>query len=117
MRVKYAPVEVSVVRVDPGKQPRLVFDTRVNPERRMAATEIHGIRDRDVLGSPMFEDVAGGLLHALSGCARTSDCDEVLAEERREVLLAVAAGVAGVQDPQVEWRFIRVKQNSSVFWI
>jgi DNA polymerase-3 subunit epsilon len=61
-------VEVSVVRIDPGSEPRLVFDSLVNPERRMAATEIHGIRDRDVADAPRFDDLAGGLLHALSGC-------------------------------------------------
>ena len=61
-------VEVSVVRVDPGSEPRLVFDTLVNPDRRMAATEIHGITDRDVVGAPRFEEVARGLLGALSGC-------------------------------------------------
>jgi DNA polymerase III subunit epsilon len=61
-------VEVSVVRVDPGSKPRLVFDSLVNPDRRMAATEIHGIRDRDVADAPRFEHLAGDLLHALSGC-------------------------------------------------
>jgi DNA polymerase-3 subunit epsilon len=61
-------VEVSVVRIDPGSEPRLVFDSLVNPERRMAATEIHGIRDRDVADAPRFDDLAAGLLHALSGC-------------------------------------------------
>ena len=59
-------VEVSVVRVDPGTPPRLVFDTLVNPDRRMAATEIHGIRDRHVVDAPRFEDVADELLCALS---------------------------------------------------
>jgi DNA polymerase-3 subunit epsilon len=61
-------VEVSVVRVDPGAEPRLVFDSLVNPGRRMAATEIHGIRDRDVADAPRFEDLAGDLLCSLSGC-------------------------------------------------
>lgn len=61
-------VEVSVVRVDPGSAPRLVFDSLVNPDRRMAATEIHGITDRDVASAPRFEELAGGLLGALSGC-------------------------------------------------
>jgi DNA polymerase-3 subunit epsilon len=61
-------VEVSVVRIDPGSEPRLVFDSLVNPERRMTATEIHGIRDRDVADAPRFDDLAAGLLHALSGC-------------------------------------------------
>ncbi len=34
-------VEVSVAHVDPGKEPRVVLDTLVNPMRPMAATEIH----------------------------------------------------------------------------
>jgi DNA polymerase-3 subunit epsilon len=59
-------VEVSVVRVDPGSSPRLVFDTLVNPDRRMAATEIHGITDRHAADAPRFKEVAGELLHALS---------------------------------------------------
>jgi DNA polymerase-3 subunit epsilon len=61
-------VEVSVVRVDPGSEPRLVLDTLVNPDRWVAATEVHGITDRDVADAPRFEDVAGDLLRALSGC-------------------------------------------------
>jgi DNA polymerase-3 subunit epsilon len=61
-------VEVSVVRVDPGSEPRLVFDTLVNPERRMAATEVHGLTDQDVTDAPRFADLAGDLVRALSGC-------------------------------------------------
>lgn len=40
-------VEVSIVRIDPGSKPRVVFDTLVNPARPMAATEIHGRRCRE----------------------------------------------------------------------
>ncbi len=61
-------VEVSVVRLDPGKTPRLVFDTLVNPMRQMAATEIHGITDQDVANAPQFADIVEDLLGALSGC-------------------------------------------------
>jgi len=61
-------VEVSVVRVEPGKRPRLVFDTLVNPMRRMAATEIHGITDQDVANAPRFSDIAGALIDALTDC-------------------------------------------------
>lgn len=61
-------VEVSVVRVDPGAPPRLVFDTMINPDRRMAATEVHGLTDQAVADAPRFKDVAGDLLQALSGC-------------------------------------------------
>lgn len=58
-------VEVSVVRLDPGCKPRLVFDTLVNPRRPMAATEIHGITNKDVQDAPFFHDIAGDLVAAL----------------------------------------------------
>jgi DNA polymerase-3 subunit epsilon len=60
-------LEVSVVRIDPGKEPRLILDTLVNPERPVAATEIHGIRDTDVVDAPTFSDVAGELVRGLHG--------------------------------------------------
>jgi DNA polymerase III epsilon subunit-like protein len=59
-------VEVSVVRIEPGRAPRLVFDTLVDPGRRVAATSIHGITDEDVAGAPAFEEIAGDLVRALS---------------------------------------------------
>ena len=61
-------VEVAVVRVEPGRGPELVLDTLVNPNRRMGCTYVHGITDRDVVGAPRFEQVAGRLLRAVSGC-------------------------------------------------
>ncbi|HJZ93871.1 MAG TPA: 3'-5' exonuclease, partial [Gemmataceae bacterium] len=60
-------VEVSVVRIDPGGLAELVFDTLVNPGRRVAATHVHGITDRDVIDAPRFELIAGRLLQALAG--------------------------------------------------
>jgi DNA polymerase-3 subunit epsilon len=65
-------VEVSVVRVDPGGEPKLVLDTLVNPRRKMAATEIHGITDADVRDAPRFEEIAGDLLRATYGCVLAS---------------------------------------------
>ena len=61
-------VEVSIVRIDPGEQPRLVLDTLVNPMRRMSATEIHGITDDDVVNAPRFSDLVGDLFEAVNGC-------------------------------------------------
>ncbi len=55
-----------VERGDPGKEPRVVLDTLVNPMRPMAATEIHGITDADVANAPRFSDIAGELIGALS---------------------------------------------------
>jgi hypothetical protein len=59
-------LEVSVVRMEPGRSPRLVFDTLVDPGRRVAATSIHGITDEDVIGAPAFDEIAGDLVRALS---------------------------------------------------
>jgi len=61
-------IEVSVVRVDPGQEPRLVLDTLVNPHRHVAATDIHGITDADVENAPYFHEITGDLLGALEGC-------------------------------------------------
>ena len=65
-------IEVSVVRIDPGATPRLAFDSLVNPQRRVAATEIHGITDADVRNAPRFRDIAGELAESLRGCVVAS---------------------------------------------
>ncbi|MHC4777573.1 MAG: 3'-5' exonuclease [Planctomycetota bacterium] len=59
-------VEVSVLRSDPGIEPRIVFDTLVNPNRSVAGTEIHGITDFDVEDAPTFDEIAGEFLKAIS---------------------------------------------------
>lgn len=61
-------VEVAVVRIDPGRRPRLVLDTLVHPGRRVSASEIHGITDRDVRDAPFFEELADPFLEAIGGC-------------------------------------------------
>jgi len=61
-------VEVSVVRIDPGQEPTLILDTLVNPGRRMAATDIHGITEEDVADAPRFEEIAGNLVRGLYDC-------------------------------------------------
>lgn len=60
-------VELAVVRIEPNEAPRLVLDTLVNPKRRVAATEIHGITDAEVADAPPFEEIAGNLATALAG--------------------------------------------------
>jgi DNA polymerase-3 subunit epsilon len=65
-------VEVSMVRIEPGKEPQLVLDTLVNPNRKMAATEIHGITEEDVKDAPKFEDVAGDFLRSIYDCVLSS---------------------------------------------
>lgn len=61
-------IELSVVRLQRGRRPELVMDTLINPQRRVAATHVHGITDNDVRHAPRFEDVAGELLDKLDGC-------------------------------------------------
>jgi DNA polymerase III epsilon subunit family exonuclease len=65
-------IEVAVVRVNPGGEPKLVFDSLINPQRPVAATEIHGITDADVADAPCFRDIAGDLVQHLSGCVVTA---------------------------------------------
>ena len=65
-------VEVSVLRIDPGQNPRLVLDTLVNPERPVAATEIHGITDDDVADAPTFREIAPDFVGAISGAVVAS---------------------------------------------
>lgn len=61
-------VEVSVVRMEPGGAPELALDTLVNPRRPVAATEIHGITDEDVVDAPEFGEIAEDVVNAVSGC-------------------------------------------------
>jgi DNA polymerase-3 subunit epsilon len=61
-------IEVAVVRLEPGREPQLALDTLINPQRPVAATHIHGIRDRDVIDAPTFREISGELVCALDGC-------------------------------------------------
>lgn len=61
-------VEVSVVRLEPGREPEIALDTLVNPGRPMGASFVHGIYDRDVVDAPRFDSIAHHVLRAISGC-------------------------------------------------
>jgi len=65
-------VEVTVVRAEPTQAPCIALDTLVNPRRRVAATEIHGITDEDVTEAPTFVEIAGDFARAIAGCAVAS---------------------------------------------
>ncbi|MGC8886311.1 MAG: 3'-5' exonuclease [Verrucomicrobiia bacterium] len=58
-------VEISIVHINPNDNPKLVFDTLINPSRRVTATDIHGITDEDVVDAPKFEDVSGEIVNLL----------------------------------------------------
>jgi len=62
-------VEISALKIHPnGKEQWL--NTRVNPEMPIPekATEIHGISDEDVAGSPTFKEIAKNVAVFLEGC-------------------------------------------------
>jgi len=62
-------IEVSVARFDPGAlAPLLVFDSLVNPQQAVQATEVHGITDRMVKNAPTFRELWPALQDALSDC-------------------------------------------------
>jgi DNA polymerase-3 subunit epsilon len=61
-------VEVSVVRVEPSQEPKLIFDSLINPQRQMGATDIHGITEEDVADAPRFEEIAGNFVKGLYDC-------------------------------------------------
>ncbi len=90
-------VEVSVVRIEPGEAPRLVFDTLVNPERPMAATHVHGITEADVAGAPRFDEIAGDFLAAMQGCMIAAY--NVSARQRQGWLGLIAEAIAGSLHP------------------
>jgi len=50
----------------------LMFDTLVDPQRPMAATEIHGITDHDIQNAPQFSEIGGDFVRAISGCVVAS---------------------------------------------
>ena len=55
-------VEVGVVHLGRDREPKLVFDSLLNPERDVGPTSIHGIRAEDVLRAPRFGSVVGELV-------------------------------------------------------
>jgi DNA polymerase III epsilon subunit-like protein len=65
-------VELAVVRIDPGQEPRVVLDTLVNPQRRVSGSEIHGIYDVDVEGAPTFRELVAPFTEAVDGAVIAS---------------------------------------------
>lgn len=68
-----AIVEIAIARIDdPTQPPRIVLDTLVDPQRRVTASEIHGIYDDDVVGAPLFGDLVRPIAEALDGAVMAS---------------------------------------------
>lgn len=60
-------VEVGMVRADVNGNITDTWETLVNPQRHVGATEIHGISARDVVGAPLFEQIADFVDYTLDG--------------------------------------------------
>jgi DNA polymerase-3 subunit epsilon len=60
-------VEVAVVLLDVNCRPIGEMSTLINPGAHISATEIHGIRARDVRHAPTFPDIAALLFAGLRG--------------------------------------------------
>lgn len=59
-------IEIAVWRKDPKKPWECILDTLIRPEFPITNSEIHGIRDRDVVTAPRFPELAPYLLAVLS---------------------------------------------------
>lgn len=60
-------VEIAVVTVGLHGVVRSVWETLIQPERGMGATEIHGLTSADVARAPTFLQVSGNIAEQLSG--------------------------------------------------
>lgn len=67
--VAHRIVEVAVVTTDPYGRVLDEWETRLNPQGLVGATEIHGITDADVADAPLFADVVDQLNQRLAGAA------------------------------------------------
>src|SRR5688572_21818738 len=62
-------IELAILRLDPGDEPRMVINTLVDPLCPVGATYIHGITTDDVMGAPTFSQITRDVENALAGCA------------------------------------------------
>lgn len=60
-------VEVGVVLLDDTGTVEQEWTTLVDPQRDVGPTHVHGIHARDVVGAPLFADIAAYLVGLLSG--------------------------------------------------
>lgn len=60
-------VEIGVVKLDPEGNIVGEWETLVNPRRDVGASHIHGITASDVVGAPVFDEVADALASELAG--------------------------------------------------
>lgn len=52
-------IEIAVIRLDGTGKITAEFDSLVNPNRDVGPVHVHGIRPRDLMNAPTFEEIAG----------------------------------------------------------
>lgn len=60
-------LELAVLQVDSSGVPGDLWCTLLRPDRDLGPTDVHGIRGRDLLDAPTFEEVLGNVLELLAG--------------------------------------------------
>jgi DNA polymerase-3 subunit epsilon len=60
-------IELGLIRTDHQGTPVGYWSTLINPKMPVRATEIHGIRDKDVATAPTFDECADELIKKLQG--------------------------------------------------
>ncbi len=60
-------IEIAVIRLDEAGKITAEFDSLVNPNRDVGPVHVHGIRPRDLINAPTFEEIAGEVAALLSG--------------------------------------------------
>jgi DNA polymerase III subunit epsilon len=60
-------LELAIVLIDSKGNVAREFDSLVNPERDVGPTRIHGLRARDILNAPTFEELLPEIFQALKG--------------------------------------------------
>jgi DNA polymerase-3 subunit epsilon len=62
-------IEIGLIRTDKSGNPLAYWSSLINPKQSVTATEIHGISDKDVANSPVFEDLVDQVLSRIRGQA------------------------------------------------
>lgn len=60
-------IELAIVSLDASCQPAETWCTLLRPDRDLGPTEIHGIRGRDLVDAPSFDEVLGEVLDRVAG--------------------------------------------------
>src|SRR4030043_2437657 len=60
-------LEVAVIRMNEEGDIVDEYNSLVNPHRDVGPTHIHGISSKDVISAPNFGDIAGDIIHLITG--------------------------------------------------